>query len=328
MSSKQPTSEPTSIPFKQIFIPEDANYRSDLPKIKEIAASFQERGQLTPLIVTNGGTKDKPYTLVAGYRRAAAWEMNGWESRDIMVVVRQYKKGDAVGRLADNWTENEERETTSPFDQAELLHRLVTGTYPVAEDETAEPVDKDTICTRFNISKAELTKKLRMFHNIDADVARLAKKAEAPLRLLYGLSNIEGSGKTKDEQEEDRAKRQLDTLNSYIEQQAALAEAGRKRNVRSDAGKGKKSARGGDEDHVAPIKPTKRIDDKGRSTADYLIVLNAKVENAAKEERLRLEGMIDACRFYAGELKRFPGLTAEDFKILDVEEEEEEEDKK
>lgn len=320
MSAKEP--EVISIPFKQIGIPEGFNYRHELPKIKELAASMKERGQIQPWLVTNGGPEDKPYDLIGGARRHAAWELNGWQNKDVLVRIMEYKKGDFLSKYADSWADNEEHVETSPLDQAELFHKLIKG-HTLPNGEEAPPVERDEIIKRFNISKNALGRYLKMYESLTPDIAREAKKADVPVRLLFSMSSIEGSGKTKEEKLESRTTIQDKMLNEYVDTRAKLEEEGRQRGVRSDKGKSKKKGKKGRAaaaEHAGVIKATKRIDDEGRSTKDYLKVLRAKLANGgSKEDKLHIEGAIETCRFFSGDLKKFPYLVAGDFEILNPE---------
>lgn len=313
------TEKQISLPWKQIFVPGGTNVRQHLPKTKELAALLAEQGQLTPIVVANGGDEKRPYILVAGERRMAAFEANGWQNREILAVVRKYAKGDVLSRMADNWAENMSRVAVSPLDQAERIHQLVTGTYPVAEGEEAVPIPKKEICARFDISMNHLNQLVRVFEDIDAGVHTEARKAEAPLRLLIAMARAKGKSV---EITDKIIEKQRELLEEWVAQQAALEAEGRKRKTRSDK-KGKKST---DEPPIY-LKPTKRFDKRG-TAADYLAVLRAKegTKETSKEERMWIAGAVEVLRFLIGGpdgRKTFPFLVNADFEVL-VEEEEEE----
>ena len=335
----------TMIPWKSIVVPSRGeNVRSDVSQVEELAASLKDKGQLMPIVVTNGGTKDRPYTLVCGFRRMDAFELNGWQNKEILAIVKEDIASDPVARMSVNWIENMQRADVGPLDQAERLHQLVTGTYPVAEGEEAKPVDKKEICRLFEMSQSHLNRMIKLFENLDPDVARRARKAEAPLRLLLALSNISGEGETKDEREEDRAKRQEKALGQWIAMQEALKAEGRQRSERSDKGqpkgKGGESEEGEKEDddekkRAAPLPLTKRVDPRRRTTQLYLKALEKKHETVADDKTLtaterremaaRIEGAIETLRFLTGGRKTLPYLKASDFEALEAETEETEE---
>lgn len=355
--SQVTTSVQKSIPFSQIHIPED-QIRTDLPKIKEMAASLEENGQLEPIIVTNGGDEAKPYTLVSGARRCAAMEHLGWKGdRPVLVVVRSYPKWDLLGPIVDNWVENAEREDVSALDLANCIHNLVKGTYRVPEGQEANPVDRKTISQRFGISQGQVGKLLKMHECIDDEIKAMARKLDAPLHLLIALSTIEGEGTPKGEETEEeanvanRTKKQHAMFGQWAERRKALEEQGRQRGERSD--KGKSRSKGGRaaaaEEPTAAIKPSKRVqhasyadsNERSYSVEQYLAVLRAKqvsfkeeMENAksasardeAALEEAYFRGILDGQRFLAGEIKTIKGLTKADFKVLEPEEETEEEE--
>ena len=303
------------IPWSQIHVPAGANIRQSIstPEVKRLAASLLDKGQLAAVIVTNGGSKDQPYTLVAGFRRMAAFSANGWEDREVLANIITDIANDPVARLAVNWTENMQREDVSPLDQAEAMHHLVSGTYPVREGETAAPVDKKTICEKFDMSSNHLGSLVRVFQNVDPDLKVQAKKFKAPLRLLIAMSRCTGKNT------EQIVERQYEMLKAWVGEQEALESQGRKRKKRGSA-----KGEGGDGEPKALLRPTKKIDDRGNA-GDYLIVLSAKVENpeTTREEKIKLAGMIELMRYLTGDLKKFPLLTKEDFIVLEEEEEEE-----
>ena len=307
------------IPWKQILVPGNANIRQNLPEVKRLAASLASQGQLAPIIVTNGGTKEQPYTVVAGFRRMAAYAHNGWQDKDILANVLPGVANDPVARMAINWTENMQREDVSPLDQAEALNQLVTGTYPVRAGEKAAPVDKKVICEKFDMSSNHLGALVRVHSLIDSDIKLHARKVRAPLRLLIAMARVKGKNT------EAVAQAQHEMLQEWVDEQEALESEGRKRKERSDKGKGESEKPENDNgSFTGLIKPTRKIDARG-TAAQYLTVLNAKVAHpeTTKEEKLRVAGMIDLMRYLTGDLKKFPLLTKEDFIVLEDEEEEE-----
>lgn len=314
-------------PFKSIYIPENYNIRHDLPDIPELAADLAVNGQLTPVVVSNGGTKDKPLILRAGFRRCAAFIYNKWEDRDILVTIREYKSDDHIAPFIDCWTENQ-REPIHPLDVAEFIYRLATGTYWVPESVTAKPIDRETISNRFRISSSHVGKYLKVFKNIHPEISHEARKENAPLRLLITLSNIESEGLTKQEKEENKLQKQKEIFQFWTNQKKELEEQGRKRTVRSDKGQKRTESETESENeeenpviYIPPINPNKKIGIKNsslhRPVRDYLIVLQAKQVNASKEDKLKLDGMIDSFRFMMGLVKKLPGVVASDFDSLE-----------
>ena len=326
--------EPILVPWKNIIVPTEQNIRSDDPDTASLAESLKRRGQLTPVVVEPSGRPDRPYVLVCGFGRMTAFELNGWTGRDVLAVVRPARG--PIQRIADNWAENQDREDVSTFDLAERLHQLVTGTYPVAEGEEATTLEKDAVCELLGLAKNYTNKLLRIHANVDPDIARKARKAKAPLRLLIALSHLSGEGEEKDEQDEDRHRKQAKVLKGWTDHQEALAEMGRQRSERSDSngtnGKGKKD----DKPAPAPLRPTRKIDAKKRTAIDYLRVLARKRDDLAaekkqtvelREQAAKVQGAIEVLEFVTGERKKLPvGIVEADFKLLAAEDAEAEEE--
>ena len=337
--------ETKPIPWGSIVVPtRGENARgNESEEVERLAASLLIHGQLQAIVVTNGGPKDRPYTLVCGARRMQAFELNGWTERDILATVKPEIVGDPVKRMAVNYAENAERVDISPLDQATRLHQLVHGTYPVAEGETARKVDKEEVCRTFGLPRNTLNKMLRVCENIAADVAHKARtatvsgidgkreRARVPLRLFYVLSAIDGEG-------EEVAAKQMAVLDEWLNGQEVLATAGRQRRPRSDKGVGTDDAddveeTGEDEDEGkpararAPLPVGKKIDPKRRTVAFYLRALELKTQEVTsdkdrtptqrREEAARIEGATDTLRFLSGEIKRLPYLLEPDFKALE-----------
>lgn len=330
-----------AIPWKQIRVVDDANVRQDSIKRAEMAQSLKERGQLQPVLVTNGGDKEQPYTLVAGHRRMVGFEDNKWTDRDVMCVVREYKKGDAIARLIDNWRENSDREDVSSFDLAQRAQEFVTGTYPVLDGEEQRSIPKAEVAEMLGISTSQLNNLLRVAKNIVPEIAKKARRAGVPLRVLVAWAGIEAKGRDDEAKAEDLAAKQTERFEEWQAAQKELEDSGRKRGPRGKS----KSSGGGDgegEEKAGVLSPDKRIPsgytDRAKdedsepkvrkfTTKEYLTVLRAKQSGTKdKDEVARLQGAIDALRFLTGEVGKLPGLTVGDFAVLAAAEEEEEED--
>lgn len=328
------TTQPTAL-LSQIHIPDDENVRQDLPRIKELAEKIEIAGGLIqPVTVRNGGAGDKPYTLTAGWRRAAAWKMLGWEKRPIPIHVKEYKKGDILGPVFDNIMENVDREGVHVLDLGEKAHQLVTGTYPVAEGEKAEVVEKAVVAQRLGWGMSHLNNVLRVFSSVDPDVARYCRKNDVPTKMMFRIASVVGTGRTDDAKAESKSAAQMAIAEEWVAQKKLLEEAGKKHR----SSPRKKGGKGGDSDEKVALSPDKIIDRRERSEGgetveakyrptNYIAALKAKQESANKEDAARFQGAIDAFRFLTGEIERFPGITAADLKATEpVDEPEEEED--
>ncbi len=114
--------EAKSVPFSKIFIDPKINSRKKLHKIPELAKNIEENGLESALLVTNGGGKDQPYTLAAGYRRCAALNKLGWGDKPVNVIVVPNLQG-------SNLIENVLREPLPAYDLAERLAQMKEGEY-------------------------------------------------------------------------------------------------------------------------------------------------------------------------------------------------------
>lgn len=328
------TQQQITIKRSQLDVPDDFNIRTaGLPEVKELAAQLRSEGQVTPIIVRNGGTPAKPYVLCAGYRRVAAFDQlakddPAYKDADIMAVVRSYKDGDDVSPLIDNWTENMGRVDVSPFDQAIRIYELVTGSYPVPKgrESARKAVDREVLCERLGVGRDHLGKLVRIGRDIDPDVQALARKhhKDVPLRVLVAISNIKGEGANADAKSADRAKKQTKILESYLERQKALAESGRERAARGsgEAEEVEGEAEGGEAGAKArkpPAKLNAKADKKGRTVDDYRRVLTYKIENQKlnREEQARLGGALEATRFLTGDIATLKLVKASDWAELE-----------
>lgn len=332
-----PTSELKRIPYKQIRIPEEILMRGvDQKKAESIAASMKtsEIGQLEPIIVANGGESNQPYELVAGRHRLAAYEINGWEGREVDCVVRNYgKAGGVVARLVDMWAENVERSEVHPLDRAVFVLRMVEGTFA----DPPDPLDKEEICRRLNLSKKHLNNYLRLARNIAPDIAKAAKAAGAPMRLLVRLSELRGAPQEDDEDKEaeyaDRARQQLHLFTIWHEREKALLAEGRQRSTRSDVGqtRGKRGKAEEDDEPKGLISGNQRIatakyvdeDERSYKVDEIIEVTKAKyaslekARGAAEQKHAEFfKGVLTGMRFAKGEIQAIPGLVKKDFDIL------------
>ena len=336
--STQVFGETKTVPLKSIHRPEDANVRQDMPRIEALAKRIAEEGLLQPPVVTNGGPDDMPYTAVAGNRRLAALELLGWT--EVPVVVKAFKKGDAVGRLVTNIIENTEREDVNPLDLAERAHQLVTGTYPVLDGEKSEAVDRAVLAERLGWDKSHLNNLIRVFEKLDADVLKLCKKHNPPLRKMVSWAGIKAESEVKlpkklqeapaaeqkayiaDKHATEVAEAQMAEFQAWLEAKKVLDADGRTRAKRGE-GKGGKVRGGGGEDNgdvTSMVNKTK---------TDLLQVHIAILTAKAKEEEdptkaAALKGEAQALRWVTGDLERLPGVTQKDIEAYEASQQPEE----
>lgn len=317
------TPQQLSVPFNQLHVDDD-NIRRDLPKIKELAEDIKERGQLQPIIVSNGGEGDHPYKVNDGFRRHAAMKLLGWTTKSVMIVVHDYKKGDVAGRLSDAWAANMQREGFSPLDQGEFIDKLLKGEYAEEEGKTAKKLTRQEVCQLLNMTNPYLGQLHKIFTHIDPDVAKIARKFNAPARLLIVISGI-----GENSSEEKRHELQMEKFDEWAKEQEQLAKTGRKRKTGP-----RKKKKGSDEpvgvvtekqrvQHAAYVETREDGSERGFTVADTLKVLLHKQgllaeerSREAAEQTLRLEGAIAGIEFMMGNREKIPGLNKTDFKIL------------
>lgn len=324
MTSKKTTDESSvrKVPFRSIYIP-DSQIRSDEPKVKELAESIKENGQIYPVLVTEGGPDGKDYTLNEGFRRCAAFVLNDWQDREIEVKV--IAKKNPFDRIAINWIANMNREDINFLDQCECVGHYIDGTYAVLPGEKAAPIERYEIAQRLRISTGQVTRMYRVFKNLDPDVASLARKADIakvsegvtevpnaksvriPSWLLLDIAKIEGEGDDEDKKQEDKARKQAAVLHAFIEKRRKLEEEGRVRSERSDKGskkngkhgKNTKNGKGSkhDEEPAGVVAPEKKLhhaiykNDKDRpySVEDYVTVLAKKQKVLVRERNIEVK---------------------------------------
>ncbi len=323
-----PTNVHKTIPFKQLYIEPARNYRQDSPKVKEMGASLKANGQINPIIVTNGGSPDpnKPYVVRGGFRRCAGFILNGWENKDIDVTVREYKKGDVLSPIFDSIIDNKDREDVSPLDMAEAIHNLVHGTYVVGEGEKATPVDKKDVALRLGMQAGTVNNFLRVFDNLDPDVAKKCRKNGAPMRNMVAWAGIEGKGRTDEAKAEDKASKQMEAFEEWLKAKTELEESGRKKQPRKPKvksaggnGEGGEGGAGGGSSSMTNKTKTTLLE-------ACIAVLKLKLdETTGVGEKAAIQGRIEGLRFVTGDLKRLPGVTKADLEALDAEEESDEE---
>lgn len=283
------------VPFNSIFIPDEENIRTDLPEVKDLAESINEKGLLQPLIVVNGGDKLR---LLGGYRRAAALKHLKWGSKLVNVVVR------------DEWdplvtaVENIQRVDVSPVDQARFFAGLFVGDYngPFGKDQEPRKYSYKEIADGTGLTITSVQNYVRVHEKLSDDVRKLCKKyPNAPISLLlrcisHGKEEVqvdEATGEKTKVWIPDDAK-QLRVLNEWIEKQAEQEKDGRKR-----AKRGSKKDDGSDGPEYKR-KPQ--------------IVLEACVRlfNRKKDESSEYAAYAQALRFASGETDRLPGLKKEE----------------
>lgn len=342
------------VQYRDIYIP-PSQIRQDEPKVQEIAASLKEHGQYYPVLVTEGGPDGKKYTLNEGFRRCAAWVVNGWQdSKPIEIKIIAKKK--PFDRIVTNWVANMEREGINYLDQCHTVGHLIEGTYAVLPGEKAVAIERYEIAQKLNITTGQVGRMYRVYKNLHPAVVSLARSVTDPVgpvpsSLLLEIAKIEkGEGEDAEKKDEDRARRQGTMLTEWIEKKKKLEAEGRIRSTRSDKGttkkngaaKNGKSAKNGkhvQEANIGVVAPERRVvhavykneKDRSYSVEDYITVLTRKQQSLVKERNIvikrptelsyreqviRLNGIRDGMRLLKGEITKLSDLTNEDFDVL------------
>lgn len=310
--SKAPvtTQEVVDVYLQEILLPNQI--RKDFGDVEAFAKNLGEHGLLEPVVLSRlaePGPKGEKYLLHAGARRVTALRAMKWR-KPVLAVFRETT--DPLGVLVDTYTENQERKDVTPLELGQTIVELLSGTFvPYEGQEPLAAVSKDEIALRFGLSKNRVGEFARLHKSLHEDVREAAIEANLPERQVQMLASI------KTDDKEQTGKKQTTALQRYIQKQEDLKKAGRVRNTRSDKGKTVEDARPivSLTKKIGPLKaPSLR-----RSVDDYMLVLRRKLEGkiSSAEVRHRLDGMLLACRFFTGDLTKFPEITVDDFKELD-----------
>lgn len=282
------------VPFNSIEVDPGFNIRTvyNQKKIDELIESIRNHGLLTPLMVRPNG--DEKYHLVSGHNRQMAMKALRYGSREVPVVVKEFKT-EKEAYLA-NAAENTGREDVSSFDQAKRFFEMEEG-IPVGdqdgakrrrgspdaeggvsegEDEAREVVSftRKEIAEATALSISHIGNLVRAWRDLSDESKKAWRKHELALSFVFSISKM-----THEEQE------------TAIEEYLAEEEKGKKR---------KKKAAGGDDEEGGGKASAKDI-------KNLLEVLYGKVENhedgsqkLSKVEKAYLDGKIQALRFAIG----------------------------
>lgn len=292
------TREPKMVPFNQIKISENLNSRQNLHGIKDLAGSIQEVGLLSALIVTNGGDDKHPYTLSAGYRRAAALKHLNWGSKPVPVIVVE-------DNALANLVENIERDDLHPLDLAERLSEMVSGTYATPEGVEPRAWERKELAQKANLSLPSISNYVRVHEKICAEVKKMLRGKDVPrvpLRLLFDWA-------TKNEEA------QIEAATEWLK----ANEGGTKRKKRTS----KEEKEAAEKAELGLVRGAKNFE----AVTDAIKVLQHKIEAVKSEkEKALYAGMFDSLRWVAGKVKNIPNLSQEDYDAVFPPAEEEEEE--
>lgn len=157
--------------------------RFDDGKLRELAASIQLHGILSPVILRQG---KEGYELVAGERRVRAAKLAGLKT--IPALVREVSD---VGMLELALIENIQREDLNPIEEAEVYRRLLEE-FGLTQEEVAQKVGRD------RSSIANSLRLLRLPKQIQGDLA-LGALTEGHARAILGLQREGDQLKLRDQ---------------------------------------------------------------------------------------------------------------------------------
>jgi len=182
------------------------------------------------------------------------------------------------------------------------------------------------VADRLDMQAGTINNFLRVFENLDADVAKKCRKASAPMRNMVLWAGITGKGRTEDAKAESQAQQQMEAFEEWFKAKTELEESGRKKKPRKRRSprdrlplKSEVEGGGGDDD-VSMVNKTKT-----ELLGACIDVLKLKLEASNAAERGPIQGRIEALRFVTGDLKKLPGVTKADLDSLVEEPEEAEE---
>jgi ParB/RepB/Spo0J family partition protein len=183
--------ETKNVEFNRIHVPEEENARTVYEGIEDLATDIKQHGLLQGLVVTNGGSGDKPYRLVAGFRRAAALKLLKWGDKTVPVTIVE-----AQGRVIKNLIENIHRNDLRTADLAQRLFDLERGDYPREKGEEVIKYTKDELSAQLGLSISHVTNLIRAHANLADDVKKVWQKNDLPQNLVFKMAALT----TKEEQ--------------------------------------------------------------------------------------------------------------------------------
>ena len=286
--SATPIAEAKNVPFNTIEIPEDENVRSKLEGIDELAEDIKQNGLITALTVTNGGSKDQPYRLDAGFRRAAALKKLKWGDKLVPVVIV------TTHRAITNLRENIHRQDVHPADLAQRLHDLETGEFPGAAE--GEKFTKKQLVEQLKMSLAHVTNLIRAHKNLGKDAKKAWRTKDVPLTIVFKWAAM-------DEAEQDKA------VANWLKQEKDAKERAAAAKAKGGSGEGEGEG-GGSEREATPVNVVKGA--KLKYYTKKLNILRWKLDNGMVKgatEKAATEAEVMLLRHIVGEVVRFPSIS-------------------
>jgi len=257
----------TTLPLSEIHPRDHFNYRQDLPKIKELAASIAAVGLLTPIMVEKNGAG---YHIVSGHRRYSALTLLGFTG-EVPVTL----KGDVRSEIA-NLVENV-REEPHPADLAVRLRDVVDGKF----GDALKPKD---LATQIGLSASHVNNLVRIAKKLTPESLQAWRDGEGTEpKVIFPFALA------------------LKMCGMSEEQQALAIEAWRD-SLKEANHEGSEE----DEEEDAPSEGEETASEEGDDGAPSKAEMRAKLENLEAKESLTEEqnGMRRALRWALGMTKR------------------------
>lgn len=311
--------ETKNVPFNTIEAPVDENVRQgELEDIEGLAALIKDQGLLQNLVVTNGGKGDKPYRVVAGFRRYAALKLLKWGDKMVPITIVAPQ-----GRAIKNLIENIGRQDVKTADLAQRLYDLERGEYPREKGEEARKYTKEELAAELGLSISHVTNLIRAHANLADSVKKAWQKHDLPQNLVFKAAGMTVKEEQVIELRDDKGKKLKDedgnvktkTVKVTVPDESgqeklvskwqrakeaeALAQKGEKKESAGKGGSGEgEGGEGGDVDKDGKRPGKKQL-------AEFIEKATAKLKSGdykdGSVEQAALKGKLDAVKWAAGE---------------------------
>lgn len=284
----RPAAGTMEIPLGRIIVDAEFNARKqgmDEESLKSFSRSLNEEGLLQPVVVEPLSNGD--YYLTAGFRRVAAAKLLGWPSITATVKIDESKdkKEHEINRYFTNIAENVARQSITPYDLA-MRCKLLKAKYEISGSDIARRVGKN----------------VGYINNL-LNVVGEGEKGEGVIAPVLSRWETECSWPDDDRRTKvcttdwlNRC-RKMDKQGQtdFLDRAIFISEGGDPEKY--DAGKrGDKSTTSTDPDHNTLVRPSAGHLSKALEAAQAAI----KSENVAKEEKTRLNGVVEGLKFALG----------------------------
>ncbi len=116
----------------------------DMEKLRELAGSLKEHGQLQPIIVE---TTARGWQIIAGHRRYLAAQLLGWK-----FIEAKVRESNRIDQSVISLAENIHREPLTPLEEARVAQVLVVD----------QQLDVDIVARRFGKTRQWVDRRLEM----------------------------------------------------------------------------------------------------------------------------------------------------------------------